>query len=450
MLTNKKGDTSVKPFDIENKIRSLIPFGYSKDDIKRALAKNLDDSILIDESVERVCDDYPDYDLIQFFMDSKIILDKDAEEEKYYMFNLRKRDIVTINPSRLTGIIDPKLKWSHKKYTCLFEYDPYIPKILHKFDGQWKFNTYKCPFWAEDFFYSGGKKAIPVVKKIPKLYHTFFMHLVNDHKESYTYLIDWLSNMLQNRNYCILTTIGNQGIGKGVLGSIMQNLVGKSNFSKTDKKLITKDFNGQLKDKRLVYLDELKVTSVDQENKLKDLINDYIEVEAKGVDAKLSRNYSSLYFSSNNLDSIRIPSDDRRFSIVELTDKKLVSVFDENKIGSLLEPENIEQLAFFLFTREVDKNKMMSVFRSNRTEVIRSASLNVWQEWFIEEYCYSNKGKEVTVKDASFEVESEFGSRCRPGRGAFQTLSAMYPESFKVKKLLDGDRQVWKLIILGE
>ena len=214
----------------------------------------------------------------------------------------------------------------------------------------------------------------------------------------------------------------------------MQKLVGESNFSLTDNRLVQKEFNAQILNKKLVYIDELKIKNANEENRLKLLINDTVEVEKKGVDSMNVDNWASLYVSSNDFDSIKLRGDDRRFSIVQLTDKKLIEVMSGDDIQSLFEDENVERLAFYLMNREVDADRMKRVFVSARTMDVREAALKQWEEWIIESYYPTVRGENVVVHDVTTMVEERYGSRVRPTRRAFQSLSERFPEILKVKR----------------
>lgn len=441
----------MKSYELQKAIHNHIRMGYDSHRIVTALAGQVEEAEkdYLQESVERTCEDYPDYDNIQFFMESKVVSDKDGEDDLLYLFNPKRRQVRTIHRSRLSSMISPKLDWNHRRHTCSFVYDPFKPFKVSNVDGEWQYNLYQPPFWAYDYFMSEGRISVSNPGSIPECYVKFFKHLVDGDEDSYNYLLDWLANALQARNYCVLTTIGNQGIGKGVLGDIMKELFGESNFAKTDNKLIEKDFNGQICNKRLTYLNEVRITSIAQENKMKALIDDYIEVEKKGSDARMVKNYSSIYFSSNNLDAVRIPSDDRRYSIIMLTKRKLIEIMDESEIRDMIyNKEKISALAGYLTYRVVDKQRMMKVFKSARTEEVRSFSLNAWQEWFLEEFCPDKSDEQMKLRDVTSCIEDEFGSSVRPGRGALQTLEQYYPEVFEVKKIRDPgnkNKQYWAI-----
>lgn len=434
---------------IKNYVIRLIRMGLCKRDIKSMLknqegsVKNVDKSIISD-IVEDVCNTYPDYDLIQKVMRSKLAIDKDKEDNKIYIIDVVKQDIQTIDKTTIKEILDPKINYRDRLYTSKFTYNPLESRIFYKDGDIWNFNIYNPPFWYADFFYSHGEIKVPRVDSVPPIYDKFIKHLVDGDDRSYKYILDWIANAIQNRNYCMLTTIGAAGIGKGVLGEIMRKIFGDSNYRGNVKDEIFKSkFNSQILNKRLVYVDEIKIENSAQENKLKLLINDYVEVEQKGIDAKEVRNYASFYLSSNNLNALQISGDDRRFSIVNLTDKKLLESFSQKEIANLLDDDNVEKLSQYLYYRKVDENEMMKVFKSERTELIRVSSLSPWQEWILTDFLRGNKKRFYTIKELRDIVVEEFGMSNKVGRRAWTKLQERFPERLKVCLKTTGDDRQW-------
>lgn len=440
--------------EIERRVRELIRLGKTSSQITFMLSKDkaaFGDVKSLDLIVDNICEVYPDYDLIQYFMESKIITDKNGDSDTLYMYNQKKRELSSIEPTALKNMISPKLSWHHRRHTCDFVYDPVTPYKLKKFKSGWKYNIYEPPEWLSDHFHSNGEVQVEKVTKIPDMYSKYLNHLCDGHHESIEYVLDWLANSIQGRNFCMLTTIGTQGIGKGILGDIMYLMVGSSNYSKTGKRIVENQFNSQIANKKIIYLDELKISSVDQENRLKDLINDRFEVEKKGHDAKLHKNYASIYISSNNLDAIKIPEDDRRFSVIELTNKKLLTVMSSNEIDKLA---NDKELAFefakYLYYRKVDQDKMLKVFRSKRVELLRSASLTEWQEWLIDSYIPQNAGKTIKVSEFRKIAGDALDTHNPPGRPSLLKFCNMYPSKFSVKNMKIDGSKAWCLVINGE
>lgn len=430
--------------EIESKIKLKIRFGESEAEIIRDIQAKYEDQIGTAESKElckEVISNYGDFRLIQKIMRSKIV--QEISGRDCYVLDTETRQAIKITRERLKEIIHPKKDICDRIYTCAFKYDPYnLRQIYEDFKGNWVYNVYRAPAWQADAFYDG----IPVVQQLelPALYRKFILHLVDNDMASFDYVLDWLANAIQRRNYCILTTIGQSGIGKGTLGEIMKGVVGAENFGETGNRILAERFNAQIKHKRIVYVDEVSIKSQKEEERLKALVNNAIEVEAKGKDAEQIDNHASFYMSSNSMDAIKIYADDRRYSIVSLTNTKLLEVMEASEIKSLTEEKNIEELAKYLFYRLVDENKMLKVFVSERTEQIRSAGLQTWHDWFLDEYAVDKAGQSVKIDEISHAI-SEIYNRIRPGKKAFKELESMYPEKLKVYKPTENNKQIWKV-----
>jgi hypothetical protein len=388
----------------------------------------------------------PTYYLKQKVRNCSIIQDI-AGDDMCYLLDPNTKDVVRVKETRLTRLCDDKedkVNLLSKIYPAQFTYNPLEATRLYREGFDWFYNTYVPPIWYEEVFYSKDGLEVSKRTELPHLYKKFFIHLVKDHSESYTYVLHWLSNAMRHRNYCVLTAIGNQGIGKGVLGEIMRLLVGEKNFHTSDTRLITKDFNKQFKNKRIVFCDEIQILKIEHVNKFKALINDMIEIEGKGENAVESKNYASIYIASNNFDSIRLTDDDRRFSIIELTDEKLIHKMSTEQISSLIELPNIKELAEYLWHLPIDQDEMKTPFKSARTEEVRLAGLKDWEEWLFDDYAIENQGKIVELKNVSEAVESEFGAKFKPSRRALKKLQEVYPKKFTLQyKTVESGKRSW-------
>lgn len=430
---------------IKDRTKTLIRMGVPQADIiskmRSAFGDQLDSNDIQSIVFEQV-NNFPNYDFIQQIMRSKIVQEINSKTD--YLIDPRTRKAEIVTKERIKDVLHPKLDISDKYIVCRFKYDPFRPQQIYKDpNGNWFYNLYQPPVWQEEYFYSDGSVPIEPETELPEIYDRFFTHLVAGDAASYQYTLDWMANALQKRNFCILTTIGVPGAGKGTLGEIMKNVVGESNFIETGNRILAERFNSQIKHRRIVSCDEFSVKDQKEEERLKVLVNNFLEIEAKGKDAEVINNHASFYFSSNNMDSLRLPSDDRRFSIVNLTDQRLTTVFDVKEIKALTDKDNIEKLARYLYYRPIDDDKMLQVFKSDRTEEVRAATLFAWHDWFLDEFAPQNAGKRLKVQEVSDLVEMQFGSKVKPGRGALQKLEKMYPSKFKIRKPLVDGRQVW-------
>lgn len=431
--------------ELQKKTKLRIKMGDPKEKISNEMVRQYGDELGSEEvrsEVESIIDNFGDYKLIQKLMRAKIVQEIDGRD--CIILDPDTKSATKIRKEQIKEIFHRSVDFSDRIYTCKFEYDPYTMKQLYEDHTEtWVYNQYRPPFWQEECFYTAGEEIIEPLVHVPEIYKRFLKHLVNDDQKSYEYILDWLANALQRRNFCILTTIGNQGVGKGTLGEIMRALVGDDNYAETGNRILEERFNSQIQNKRIVYCDEVSVKSVKEEERLKALVNNALEIEAKGKDAKRSVNFASFYFSSNSMDAIRLHADDRRFSIVSLTDKKLTEAFSIDEIRSFTAPENIEDFARYLSYREVNEFAMLKVFTSQHTENIRSASLAAWHDWFLDEYAVDHAGKTVKIEEISAAIEDRYGSRLRPGKKAFMELSKIYPGKLTVYRPKIGNKQVW-------
>jgi hypothetical protein len=114
-----------------------------------------------------------------------------------------------------------------------------------------------------------------------------------------------------------------RGVGKGWFSKMMYRLVGASNSTNADAKAFVSNFNAQLANKRLVVINEFKVTGQAAKdaamNSLKRFFGDeFISVEPKGVDSYDVENRAGMIITSNALEDV--PTDgmeDRRMWYVE-------------------------------------------------------------------------------------------------------------------------------------
>jgi len=305
------------------------------------------------------------------------------------------------------------------------------------------FNVYKEPSWMEGLDKSQAAS-------LPSLYDEFFRHLTDHDNESFEYLLDWLAFSLQNRNRTILVAIGEQGIGKGVLGSIMEKLHGENNFSKTNDAIFKERFNGPLLHKTLVHVDEIKIGNNDVAyNRLKDIVNDTIQIEEKCKNQISIDNRASFYICSNNHDAIPLEEGQRRFSLIWLTEEKLFKANiaknyggTDKLVSELYNHDNIKKFGSYLLSRKIDGEKMLEPFSSKKTLQLKAACLKEWEEWFVFSWCSKNydpnNGNKLfnIVDDIKPAIHKQFPELSSPpGQNKLQELAAKYPKAFRVRKI---------------
>ena len=428
-------------------MRKLVRSGFDKEQISSRLKHQFPETKenVIDKIVNEKNDS--EFRLAQKIMRSNLFTNMREKGQLIFMDYPFHPEIKQIEKAQLRNVLDKDAMKDLVIRPCEFVYDPFKRERVYEGDDLISyFNNYEPPTWMVDEY--GQYKEVERVDKMPELFHRFFIHLSNGKESEYNYMVKWLANSIQDRNFCVLTAIGAPGIGKGVLGNIMLGLVGLSNFTKTDNKLISKDFNAQIRNKRLVFCDEINIKKTNHMNKFKDLVNDKIEIEGKGKDAKLDDNYASIYVASNNLDSLYIPENDRRFSVIELTNNRLDSNFTVEEIEQLNELKNIEELAKYLYHYEVDKDEMLKVHRSQRLEDIKLSTLTDAQEWFLEDYAVEKKGQviDLTIVQEAFR-EKEFKAL---SRSELSKLQERFSTIFKITFNRMNGKRVRRVKFFGE
>ena len=141
------------------------------------------------------------------------------------------------------------------------------------------------------------------------------------------YVLNWLAHVVQRperkTEVCILL-YGSQGCGKSTIGEyILRKIIGFDKMhvtSKTDK-IFGRFVNTQ--GKLLAVLNE--ASGKDTFN-ICDVLKDAItcsmtEQEKKGIDAVSVIDYTNYIFTTNNINSVKIPEDDRRFMPIEINEE---------------------------------------------------------------------------------------------------------------------------------
>lgn len=147
------------------------------------------------------------------------------------------------------------------------------------------------------------------------------------------YFINWLSAALVTlqKNGTAIVFKGVQGTGKGVLyEQIIQPIIGEKytyTFSNHDLK---SNFNKNLQNKLFVVGNEIKGDFREGNNiyeTLKIWVTDKdLRIEIKGKDAFQVTNYFNLLLFSNNETPLQIQASDRRYTVFETNNKKLIDI----------------------------------------------------------------------------------------------------------------------------
>lgn len=393
---------------------------------------------------EQYLQDHPNYALIRKIVSSKVIVDVN-NSRKAVLFDPATRSRTPIDRTILNTLFSTRhFDKSEVEIICKFEYNPFKPQILYQNEANfWCYNEFEPAAWQTDWFYSNGEQEIPSCSTVPPRLQKFLLHLVNNDINSYNYLLDWLAFGMRAKNFCYLVTVGDQGVGKGRLGDIMSYLYGPTNYYVGSDKMFKGRFNSHISNKRLVYCDEISLSKKEEQNRLKEVANALIEKEGKGVDAENVINYANFYISSNDYDGLPMTEEDRRFSVLELTDKKLRDIMPFSEIAKLdTDRKELDEFARFLYHREVEQQKMLHPLKTRRREEIIETSLPDWEKEFITVYRAKFQGEFRPMNMVQNELK-ELGCRHVPGHKAFKKTCKKYPDLFHYRQARKAEQSEW-------
>lgn len=147
-------------------------------------------------------------------------------------------------------------------------------------------------------------------------------------KVVYDYIVAWMAHMIQNpadRIGVALVMRGNMGTGKGVLANGFGSLFGRHYIPLAQSSQLVGKFNSHMSDKCLLFADEaFWAGDKSAEGVLKSLITEpFLIIEGKGENAFKIRNHLHFMFATNNDWCVPAGAQERRFFVVDVSDKHM-------------------------------------------------------------------------------------------------------------------------------
>jgi hypothetical protein len=214
-------------------------------------------------------------------------------------------------------------------------------------------------------------------------------NICNGNQGHYDYLLKWCARIYQKPNLVGevgLFLKGGSGVGKSVFIKILGNLV-STNFFETAQVKKLSNFNSVLRTTVLLFLDEPKLNGEQYDLLKKLMVNDTLDVEAKGYEQETVANCLHIAFASNHGHIAQLDADDRRLFILEVGEQRkgdedyFNAVYDQLK-----ENDNAGYKALFYFFRNVDL-KGFRVQCFPKTEILaeqKELSLTAIEKWLLD------------------------------------------------------------------
>jgi hypothetical protein len=239
--------------------------------------------------------------------------------------------------------------------------------------------------WVKDKSDRDGVAAKINIYREPEIYKTrlinpkevsiartkeWLSYLFSD-KEQRLYVFNWIAHALTDRAKTALILSGREGTGKTTFSKLLKGLVcgGQSNpygyFCKGRLHARATRFNEEYNVARILFFDEYKLSTADQVDFIKELVEDDQSREGKFQARKTVSNTLSVLLCNNSPWNIKIPpATGRKMSVLDLPIDKMTDVFDSKFIAGLhKELESPECLAKIYHTL---KDKFLDLYPNDQ------------------------------------------------------------------------------------
>lgn len=145
-------------------------------------------------------------------------------------------------------------------------------------------------------------------------------------QESFEYVMRWMAFLVQspweNPDVALIVR-GAKGAGKGTLGNALCKMIGRHALHVSSGAHLTGRFNAHLQDLIFLFADEALLPYDKQaESTLKSLITEpTVNIEKKGVDLVQGKNFLHIYMASNEKWVVPASMDERRYYVLQASDK---------------------------------------------------------------------------------------------------------------------------------
>ena len=232
--------------------------------------------------------------------------------------------------------------------------------------------------------------------------------------EIYEYVLNWISNMIQNpgvKNETALVLKGLQGIGKNTFTDVIcEILAGYSENNVTEMNELTGNFNSVVEDKMLIVLNELKNHGEERManfNALKSIITDKtIRINEKNQPRRTSENVANFIFCTNNAYPVKIEAGDRRYVVLTASEKYKNNFDYWNEIYALLKkPEFYDSLTTYFIKRDISEFNPRKIPMTEAKQDLIDASRSPIDVWICNHYNQLLEG--INCSDALLTKPSE-------------------------------------------
>jgi len=258
---------------------------------------------------------------------------RDIKTGQDFVVDMLHNKLTNIHPNALwacyTGAERKEMEknFTRKTANCIF--DPREKRTYYEKNGEYSLNKYFSPAWV-------NSENVAV----PSRFLEFLHHLFGGDKVQMRFTLGWLYRLIHSRNETALVLNGAKGVGKNILYAVAKGLVGHDYCSEATKKFGVKEFNDIFRERILILIDEHQVNK-EKYNFLKASFNEWQTIEAKGAAVKSTEKiYVNFMIFHNNPEDIYLEGEERRFSVMDITDTKLEYIWARRDIENFYKELN--------------------------------------------------------------------------------------------------------------
>lgn len=210
-------------------------------------------------------------------------------------------------------------------------------------------------------------------------------------------LLDWIAHNIQRPGIKILwalVLIGDEGIGKSIIGHMMKQILGESNVGCPTNEQLHEPYTDWQKNKQLLIIEELMTKGkIELINKLKPCITQpTCQIREMRMTSYMAPNRYNIIAFTNYEDALLLNDKDRRYGILKSDAKMLDEKYYQPLWDWIKSEKNIQALYHFFMQRDLSHfNPNAKAPDTAAKQDMINMSLTLFEEWVkngIAEYAY--------------------------------------------------------------
>ena len=217
--------------------------------------------------------------------------------------------------------------------------------------------------------------------------------ICKNNDELYEFILNWYAYILQNpagKTESVLLITGKQGTGKNVFTNVLCQLINKysnKNITKIDS--VVGKFNASIENMKLIVCNELSTVESNKylnQDALKSIITEHEAViNQKNMPERSIENVVNLIMVSNNFNSVKIEAGDRRYVVMEVSDKYKGDFEYFDSLIKSFDDEFYNNLFTFFMKRDLSKFNLRKLPITEEKEELLEVNKSSY-ELFVEEH----------------------------------------------------------------